>query len=153
MPNVNTNYSARGGTYSEGYAGLAIHGTTKSHMLTANQSVVSFDGIQSVVAAVADITPTALAQQAAGTTCMYLHCVTATGTASQVKGTEVNSAQLAVGNVQLKYPRPAKNTVAIGGYKVVTVGVTFTNGTTDFDASGVTTTFNSFSGRVPTKVF
>lgn len=153
MPSINANYSVRGGTYSEGRSGLAKHGTTHNHLLTANASVVNFDGAQSDVAAVADITPTALAQQAAETTCLYLHCVTAAGVASQVRGKEVNSAQLAAGLVQLKWPRPAANTVPIGGYKIETAAsTTFTNGTTDYNATGVTATFVSMSGRVPTKV-
>lgn len=141
MTSVNAAYQIRGGTECKGVAGLAKHATTDDHLLTANAVDYSIDGKAYTKAAVADITPTTLAQQAADTTCLYVLTSNAAGTLAQVKGREVLTADLAVGSATLDFPPLPDAVCALGYYKVVTVAVTFINGTTDYDAAGVTTTF------------
>jgi hypothetical protein len=58
-----------------------------------------------------------------------------------VKGTEVLSTDLAAGAAVLRIPEPSADNCPIGMLKVVCASTaTFTAGTTDLDASNVTTT-------------
>ena len=73
--------------------------------------------------------------QAAGTTCFYMVSVNAAGTENIIKGKDDETTNL---------PALPDTECLIGIIKVVTVAVTFTPATTDFDASGVTTTFYDY---------
>jgi len=75
------------------------------------------------------------AVQAAGTTCFYMVTVNAAGTENIIKGKDDEIVDL---------PGIPDTECLIGIIKVVTVAVTFTPATTDFDASGVTTTFYDY---------
>ena len=73
--------------------------------------------------------------QAADTTCFYLVSVNAAGVENITKGKDDETTNL---------PGLPDTECLIGIIKVVTVAVTFTPATTDFDASGVTTTFYDY---------
>lgn len=83
----------------------------------------------------------ALATQAADTTCLYGIYINAAGTVSMVKGTEVSSARLATGELVLQPPAPQAGKALLGLMNIATVAVTFTSGTTDLSAAGITDTF------------
>jgi len=88
---------------------------------------------------------TADTAQAALTTCIYLVTLSTTHVLATVKGTEVTTADIASGKSVLNWPQPAVNTCPIGAAKVVVAtGYTFTPGTTEFDATGITTTWVNF---------
>lgn len=95
-----------------------------------------------------NIAVTAHAAQAADTKCLYLAQLDSAGTLSTKKGDEVLTTDVTNGR-GLQWPQPDANKCPIGGYRVVTVAVTFTNGTTDFSAAGVTVTCFNFAGGMP----
>jgi hypothetical protein len=92
-----------------------------------------------------NIAMTALAVQAADTTCLYGVWIDSAGTVSMTKSTEVASAAVGVSAV-LKLPDDVADKCLLGLMKVVTVAVTFTNGTTDLSAAGITATFYDVAG-------
>ena len=132
-------------------AGLGIGGTA-SGVSTANPAGAgieyAIDGVAYYKVDDATTPITAAAAQAANTTCLYLIQVDSAGVVSSVKGNEVLTAELGV-NGSCQIPGAEADKCAIGYIKVVTVGVTFTAGTTDLDASGVTTTYVDFMGGYP----
>lgn len=73
--------------------------------------------------------------QAAGTTCWYAIVIDAAGTEYAIKGKDDETT---------RPPAIPDGYALMGLIKIVTVGVTFTIGTTGFDASGVTDTFYSY---------
>ena len=73
--------------------------------------------------------------QAAGTTCFYLILVNAAGAYFAINGKDDETTDL---------PGVPDDYCLIGIIKIVTVGVTFTIGTTAFDAAGITDTFYDF---------
>lgn len=102
----------------------------------------AINGLLYYKADAADIAITAAAVQATLTSCIYLICLNASGTLSTVKGTEVLTADITAQKKVLTFPQPVVNTCVIGYVRVdVATGYTFTAGTTDFDASGITDTF------------
>lgn len=139
-------------------AGLGIGSTAKELSIAApNGAGVDFaiDGYAYHLpddASTASI-PAALPIQAADTTCLYLVSVDADLAVSVTKGTEIPNAELTVDSVigrsVLHWPEPVDGKCPIGAVKVKTVAVTFTAGTTDFDASGITDTYYSFLGGMP----
>lgn len=74
--------------------------------------------------------------QAAGTTCWYAICIDSAGAITAYKGKDDETTDL---------PRHPKNLCCFGLIKIVTVGVTFTMGTTDYSASGITDTYYDVS--------
>jgi len=74
--------------------------------------------------------------QAADTTCFYVFLVNAAGTEYVVKGKDDETTDLP--------GFPPDLYACFGIVKVVTVAVTFTPATTEFDASGVTSTFYDY---------
>lgn len=142
--------SGRTGCLSK--AGLSL-ATDKNDIQIAapNGAGVDFaiDGICYHKADTDDIVLTAHAQQAVSTSCLYLVQLDSSGNLSTKKGTERLTANLG-DNLSLQWPLPDEGKCAIGGYKVATNGsTTFTNGTTDLDAAGVTTTFYDFALGMP----
>lgn len=96
-----------------------------------------------------NIAVTAHAQQAVSTSCLYLVQVNSSGTISTKKGTEQLTANLGA-NLSLQWPEPDADKCPLGGYKIaLDASTTFTNGTTDIGAAGVTSTFYDFIGGMP----
>lgn len=96
-----------------------------------------------------NIAVTAHAVQAVSTSCLYLVQVDSAGTVSTKKGTEQLTASLGA-NLAIYWPSPDEDKCAIGGYKIATsASVTFTNGSTDLGATGITDTFYNFIGGLP----
>ncbi len=141
----NLDNGARAGTLCFSKAGLKIGNSDAKDVDIAapNGAGVDFSigGIMYHKADAADIAITAATAQAALTTCLYLVTLTSAGTLATVKGTEVTTANIGVTDV-LKWPEPAADTCPIGALRVLTAAsTTFTAGTTDLDATGVTTTY------------
>lgn len=108
----------------------------------------AIDGIAYHLADTDNIAMTALAAQAADTKCLYLIQVNAAGTVSIKKGKEELTTDVTNG-MGLQWPQPDDNNCPIGGFKIATVAVTFTSGTTDLSAAGITDTFYDFIGGMP----
>jgi hypothetical protein len=143
----------RGGTFCASKAGLA-EGTNTHTIKTAAPNGAGVDfGIGGLGYHLADgdnIAMSDLAVQAELTTCLYLVCVNSSGTVSMVKGTEILTADLAAGNKVLRWPAPTADTCPIGAIRIeMADGYTFTCGTTDLSATGVTDTYYDFVGGVP----
>lgn len=138
------NQGARGGSVCMSKAGLA-EGTNAATLLIAapNGAGVDYaiDGILYHRADADNIAMTAAAQQAADTTCLYAVQLDAAGALSIVKGVEEPTIDLTQGNAVLTYPEGDNDRCVIGYVKVATVAVTFTSGTTDLGAGGITDTF------------
>ena len=141
---MNINELVRGGTLCCSKAGLAIGSTATGIAIAApNGAGIDFaiKGTAYHKADAATAAITAATAQAADTKCLYLICLNAAGTVSSVKGVEVTTLDLTAGAEVLQFPAPVEDTCVIGAIMVATVAVTFTAGTTDLDASGVTTTY------------
>jgi hypothetical protein len=137
----------RGGTLCLSRAALA-EGTNSATMAIAapNGAGIDYviDGILYHKADADNIAMTALAAQAALTTCLYCVQVDSGGTVSMKKGDEELNADLAAGNVVLHWPLPDDGKCAIGYLKVKCQNAaTFTCGTTDLGATDVIDTFYS----------
>lgn len=89
-----------------------------------------------------NIAMTALAQQAALTTCLYAVWLDSAGTVSMTKGTEVLTAKLASDEAVLAIPADQDGKAMIGLIKIATAAATtFTSGSTDLSAAGITATY------------
>ncbi len=133
-------------------AGLA-EGTNAATIQIAapNGAGIDFaiDGVAYHKADTDNIAVTAHAQQAVSTSCLYLVQINAAGTVSTKKGTEQLTAGLG-DNRALQWPQPDDDQCPIGGYKIATNGsTTFTNGTTDLGAAGITDTLYDFVLGLP----
>jgi len=110
--------------------GLA-EGTNATTLKTTRDIVYQLYNVQYTKVATDNIAMTACAAQAAGTFCFYLVSVNSAGTVLVTKGTD-NAYSL---------PATPQGYWAIGAFKIVTVAVTFTSGTDDLSAAGITATF------------
>lgn len=121
-------------------AGLAIKaGGTSPDFLTANTIYYVIGNAVYSKAAVADTAPTAAAVQAISTVSIHLVVIDAAGTISTVAGTPAASAPVIPACPSTKAP--------IGFLRVTTDGThTFTAGTTNLDAAGITTVYVDFVG-------
>ena len=90
-----------------------------------------------------DISLTACAVQAAGTTAVYSLFIDATGAVTTVKGTE----QVTGSEFPLSWGVAPDNTAMFGYIKVVNATDPFTARTTDLSASGVTATYVNVMGQ------
>lgn len=137
-------------TGSFGKAGLA-EGTNAATIKTNAPNGAGIDfaikGIGYHKADTDNIAMTALALQAADTNCMYGVMIDSSGTVSLTKGNEVLTTKLGLSD-SLQAPPITDNTCPIGFMKIATVAVTFTSGTTDLSASGVTATFYDLLGGI-----
>lgn len=116
-------------------AGGLAEGTNAATIKTVNTINYVVDGQLYTKAATDNIAITATAQQAISTFCLYLVTVNAAGTVTVTKGTEVAS------DTAVLPARPASSAV-IGAFKIATDGVTtYTGGTTDNGAAGITDTY------------
>lgn len=134
-------------------AGVGIGSTADEISIAApNGAGVDFciDGIAYHLADDASVAgvPGALGTQAADTKCLYLVQVDADGTVTMKKGTEVLTTDVTNG-VALHWPDPDDGNCPIGGVEVETVAVTFTVGTTNFSAAGITDTYFDFAMGMP----
>ncbi len=135
-----------------GKAGLAVATTTTQVQIAApNGASLDFaiDGVAYHKADTDNIAVTAHAQQAVSTSCLYLVQLDSAGALSTKKGVERLTADLG-DNLSLQWPAPDADRCPIGGYKIATnASTTFTNGTTAFDAAGITDTFYDFAVGLP----
>ena len=138
-------------------AGLGIAGTADRVKVTAPNGAGIDYAINGIAYHLADadnldtgvpVNTDISAVQAADTSCLYLLQLDSGGTLSTVKGPDVLTTDVTAGKA-IPWPTPTANRCPIGGVKVKTVAVTFTLGTTNFDASGVTETWYDFIGGMP----
>ena len=133
------------GTMCLGKALLA-EGTNANTIKTTNAVDYSIGGRLYTKAATDNIAMTALAVQAALTDCMYLVLIDSAGAVSLVKGVEVANG---AGAYLPANPSPTTKAV-MGAFKIATAAATtFTSGTTDLSAAGITDTFYDLSHAVP----
>lgn len=117
------------GTFASGKAGLA-EGTNSATIKTTSTISFSIAGILYSLAATDNIAVTATGVQAISTTLLYLVCVNAAGAVLTVVGTATD------------LPAVPSGYCPIGAFKIVTdASHTFTPGTTDMSAAGITATF------------
>lgn len=134
-------------------AGLA-EGTSAATIRTAAPNGAGTDfailGLGYHKADTDNIAVTAHAQQAVSTKCLYLVQIDSAGTVSTKKGDEVLTTDLTAGTKVLQWPKPDADKCPLGAYKVETDGsTTFTNGTTDLGAAGITDTYYNFICGTP----
>lgn len=138
------------GCYSK--AGLAEGTNANTIQIAApNGAGVDFaiDGVAYHKADTDNIAVTAHTVQAVSTSCLYLVQINSSGTVSTKKGTEQLTASLG-DRLSIQWPMPDEDKCPIGGYKVATnASTTFTNGSTDLGAAGITDTYYDFIGGIP----
>lgn len=150
---MQAHYPSAGATAVFSKAGLA-EGTNAATIKTAAPNGAGIDfaikGLGYHYADTDNIAVTAHPVQAALYSCLYLVQINASGTVSTVQGTAQLTADVTNGSQVLQWPQPSDNNCPIGGYKVaVASGYTFTNGTTDHSATGITVTYYDFLGGIP----
>ncbi len=132
-------------------AGIGI-GSTPAELKTAAPNGAGTDfmvhGIAYHFADDATFAMTAMAVQAAETSCLYLLQINAAGTTSTKKGREILTADIPESDA-LEWPVPDEDNCALGYFRVDTVGVTYTGATTDLDASGITDTYYDVALGIP----
>lgn len=138
-------------------AGLGIAGTADRVKFTAPNGAGTDYAINGIAYHKADVdnvdtgvpvNTDISAVQSADTYCLYLLQLDSSGTLSTVKGEDVLTTDVLKGKA-VQWPMPTANRCPVGGVKVVTVAVTFTLATTNFDASGVEETWYDFIGGRP----
>ena len=123
------------GTHAFGAAGL-VEGTNANTIKTANAIDFCIHGIIYSKAATDNIAMTAAVVQNISTHCMYLISIDKAGAVTVTKGAEAKIAD------DIFLPSTPADQAVIGAFKIVTDGsTTFTSGTTDLGASGITDTF------------
>jgi len=143
---MNLSEVMRGGTFCLGKAGLA-EGTNAATVKTVAADGTTYinyaiNGILYVKADTDNMDLTAAAAQAVSTSCIYLITLNAAGTLASVKGDEVLTADITAEKEALTWPEPAEDTCPIGAIRVDTnASTTFTAGTTDLGAGGITDTY------------
>lgn len=114
---------------------LLAEGTNAGTLKTTNATTFRIAGVNYTKAATDNITMTAATQQAVSTYCLYLVSINASGTVAITKGTEVATDTAVL-------PALPASSAPLGYIKIVTDGsTTFTSGTTDLGAAGITETF------------
>jgi hypothetical protein len=137
---LNINELSSHNTLSLGNSQLA-EGTNANTIKTV-QAIDFMIGEQLYSKAVTDnIAMTAAAQQAALTSCMYLITINSSGTVKVTKGTE----QVTGSGQPLLWPTVPANEAVIGAIKIATAAATtFTSGSTDLSAAGITATYYNY---------
>jgi len=140
---LNLTEQVRGGTFCLSKAGLA-EGTNANTIQIAAPNGAGIDfAIAGKLYHKADtdnIAMTALTIQPALYTCLYLVQINVDGTVSMVKGTQILTAD--VGREPLNYPELTAANCPVGVIRIATAsGYTFTSGTTDLSATGITATY------------
>lgn len=81
-----------------------------------------------------------------GSTRLYLICLDTSGNVSILPGQIVDTAELSAGRVALHFPDAPNSVCPVAAMRVaLTAGTTFTPGSTDLSAAGVTGTFINLS--------
>lgn len=145
-------YMTSGFTGCLSKAGLGI-GSTPAELSIAAPNGAGVDyvinGIAYHLADDATVAMSAMSVQAASTSCLYLVQLDSSGNLTTKKGTEQLTASLG-DNLSLQWPAPDDDKCPIGGFKVaLNSSTTFTGGTTDLDAAGVTDTYYDFAMGMP----
>lgn len=109
----------------------------------------AIDGVCYHKADTDNIAMTALAVQADLTTCLYLITLNSSGTVALTRGNEVVTANIGVVGGSAQWPSVAEDLCAIGGFKLVTSGATFTSGTDDLGGGSFVDTFYDFAVGIP----
>jgi len=139
----------RGVTASFGKAGLA-EGTNPSTIKTTIAVSYAINGIAYQKVITDNIAMNALAAQSQLTTCLYAVDIDSAGAITLSKGPEVLTADLAGGVngiAVLKEPAAVANKARLGVVKVATASATtFTSGTTDLSAAGITASYTDYIG-------
>jgi len=138
-------------------AGLVVGGTsTKIQIAATNGAGVDFciDGIAYHKTDADDITMTALANQAASTSCLYMVTLTSDGTLAVSKGNEITTTDIGVVGGTLQWPVIPDDVCPIGGFKmsIDSTASGWTCGTTALDAANVVgsdATYYDFLGGIP----
>ena len=160
---MNLNDTPRGGTLCLSKAGVGIGSTASQVKIAApNGAGVDFaiDGIlyhKADAATIAmdpkDEDGTTITTQAVSTVCLYLLCLKADGSLRTFKGQEVATSEYEAGTAQLKWPEKGatpEDYCEIGAVLVETsASVTFTAGTTELSAAGITDTYFDLFARPP----
>jgi hypothetical protein len=136
----------RGGTLCLSKAGLAEGTNSNTIKINApNGAGIDFaiGGLLYHKADTDNIAMTALAIQPELYSCLYLVEIDHDGAVALKKGTQVLTAD--VGNTPLNWPDPTAGSCAIGGFRIdCATGYTFTSGSTDLSATGLTETYYDF---------
>jgi len=120
---------------------LAI-GTSKAKFDTTTTINYSIGGVLKIITALTSATMIVASSddgsttQAIGTTCWYVACINSAGTYEAYKGED---------DVTTVLPSVPNDVCPFGLIKVVNATNVFTMGTTNYDASGVTSTFTNIS--------
>ena len=135
----------RGGSFCLSKAGLA-EGTNAATIQIAAPNGAGVDycinGLMYHKADANNIAMNALAVQAVSTKCLYAVQLDAAGAVSLVKGDEELTADITAGNRVLHWPAPVEDRCVLGYILIETDDSnTFTSGTTDLSATGITATF------------
>jgi hypothetical protein len=121
-----------------GVPGLA-EGTNANTLKTAAVTSYTIAGVNYSKAATDNLAMTACTQQAISTYCLYLVSINSSGTVTTTKGTSTATDTATL-------PALPASSAAIGYFKVVTdASHTFTSGTTDLSAAGITATYKDLS--------
>jgi len=131
-----------------GSAGLVIGSSSKPKVKIANTTPYCING-QMYSKATAEIVHTDLTVQADLTTKWYLLSLDKDGNGLITQGPAVLTADVTSVTNELALPKIAATQCAIGAFKIVTAGTTFTPATDDHDKASLTTTYYNLS-CVPT---
>lgn len=149
-----TDDSMRGCTRCNSCAGVAIGSTaTKVKFAASNGAGIEYaiDGLAYYKADTDDCWTLSGDVVAAGKMCIFLLQLNASGTMSIVQGTAVSTSDVDAGNKVVPWPTPTEGTCPIGAVLVETAtGYTFTPGTTNLSATGITDTYFNFD-TIPTR--
>jgi hypothetical protein len=131
-----------------GSAGLVIGSGDKKKVKIANTVPFCIDGIL-YSKTTAEIVHTDVTVQADLTTKWYLLSLDKDGNGLITQGPAVLTASVTGVTNELALPKIAASQCAIGAFKIVTAGTTFTPATSDHDKASLTTTYYNLS-CVPT---
>lgn len=121
-------------------------GTGANTIKTTVALTYTIDGVFYSKAITDNIAMTALPIQAVATTAYYGIWINTAGTVTMTKLSEWLTTDIAAGNKVLQGTLPVKGLCLFGIMKVVTNGsTTYTNGSVDLSAAGVTATFQNYS--------
>jgi hypothetical protein len=141
----NFNNGIRGGTVCLGNAGLVMDTDGEEDVETTANFPYAINGL--VYTCTSDDGDVKFDGNTvtAGYTALFLVCIDADGDITVVKGTEVDNDDITAGTKVLHWPVPTANTCPIGAVKIKNASsAVFTGGTTDLDATDITTTCYNF---------
>ena len=142
---------SQGGSFALTAGGLA-EGTNANTYQTANTITFVTDGVLRSKAATNNVAFSAgHATVPVSSSCLYLVCLDSGGNFSTVAGRAVLTADVTAGTASLQWPAAPVDVAVVGAIRVDTnASATFTPGSVDLSASGITDTFYDLFA-VPTK--